>query len=169
MKHRKIFILLILPIIILSFVSCNKIKKNPSDNNQASVQNTNFGNGTKKPSKRSVSKSDYIDISNLSGTAAYAQVYGIVSESKSYEGKTIKIKGKFKTYSENGKTYYACIVSDTAGCCVQGLEFEPLKKYSYPKDFPKPDETIIVKGKLKIIYKDNFDFCVLQDAEILHN
>lgn len=169
MKYRKIFVLLILPIIFLSLASCNKLKdrKSSENNNQTPVQNANFGNKTS--SKRTVSKSDYIDISNLSGTAAYAQVYGIVSDSKSYEGKTIKIKGTFKTYSENGKTYYACTVSDAAGCCVQGLEFEPLKKYSYPKDFPKPDETIIVKGKLKIIYKDNFDFCVLQDAEILHN
>lgn len=169
MKRRKIFILLILPIIILSFVSCNKIKdkKSSANNNQAPVQNTNFENGAKNTSKRDSKKSDYIDISTLSGTAAYAQVYGIISESKRYEGKTIKLKGTFQTYSENGKTYFACIVSDTAGCCVQGLEFEPLKKYSYPKDFPKPEETITVKGKLKVLNKDKFDFCVLQDAEIL--
>ena len=43
-----------------------------------------------------------------------------------YKGKTVKVKGEFEYADDDlsGERHYSCKVSDTQGCCQQGIEFK---------------------------------------------
>lgn len=96
-----------------------------------------------------------LDLSLMSGTAVYSEVYNIMSEPDKYIGKIIKIKGNFQIYQdvEQNKYYYACVIPDATACCQQGIEFVPERLMVYPKDFPPLDTEIIVAGEFTP-YKD---------------
>ena len=88
-----------------------------------------------------------VDLSVLSGTMVYAEVYRIMSTPSDYVGKTIKIKGTYNAsyYSPTQKYYSYVLVADATACCAQGFEFEWSGK-SYPEDYPENGETIEVVG-----------------------
>ena len=88
-----------------------------------------------------------VDLSVLSGTMVYAEVYRIMSAPSDYVGKTIKIKGTYNAsyYSPTQKYYSYVLVADATACCAQGFEFEWTGK-SYPEDYPENGETIEVVG-----------------------
>ena len=90
-----------------------------------------------------------LDLSEMSGTVVYSEVYNIMSEPEKYIGKVIKIKGNFQIYQEVtlNKTYYACVIPDATACCQQGIEFVPKKRMIYPNDFPPLETEIVVSGK----------------------
>ena len=88
-----------------------------------------------------------VDLSVLSGTMVYAEVYRIMSAPSDYLGKTIKIKGTYNAsyYPPTQKYYSYVLVADATACCAQGFEFEWTGK-SYPEDYPENGETIEVVG-----------------------
>ena len=45
------------------------------------------------------------------------------------------MEGMFASYHDEstGNTYFACIVTDAAACCSQGIEFILTEDYSYPR------------------------------------
>ncbi|MBR1623272.1 MAG: hypothetical protein IJ675_05125, partial [Pseudobutyrivibrio sp.] len=66
-----------------------------------------------------------LDLTALSSTMIYSEVFNMVMEPEAYEGQTVKMDGICNVYvdEETDKTYYACIVQDATQCCAQGLEF----------------------------------------------
>lgn len=66
-----------------------------------------------------------VDLTKLSSTMVYAEVYNIVNYPDDYEGKTIKLKGSyFGTFVEEaGQYFHAVVIADAIGCCAQGLDF----------------------------------------------
>lgn len=66
-----------------------------------------------------------VDLTKLSSTMVYAEVYNIVNYPDDYEGKTIKLKGSyFGTFvEESGQYFHAVVIADAIGCCAQGLDF----------------------------------------------
>ena len=103
------------------------------------------------PKRRGAKEETYekadVDLSVLSGTMVYAEVYRIMSAPSDYVGKTIKIKGTYNAsyYSPTQKYYSYVLVADATACCAQGFEFEWTGK-SYPEDYPENGETIEVVG-----------------------
>lgn len=87
-----------------------------------------------------------VDLTLLSSTMVYSEVFNMVYEPESYEGKTVKMTGLLSAYEADGKLYLACIVPDATACCAQGLEFELKDSYSYPDDFPENGSEITVAG-----------------------
>ena len=110
---------------------------------------------------------DYLDLSGMSSTMTYAQLYNITIDPYSYEGKTLRMRGQFcSVYVEEEDTrYYACYVLDEAGCCMQGFEFVA-DDLVYPDDYPEEDAYFTVTGKIELYEKDGQLYRHLVDASI---
>ena len=104
-----------------------------------------------------------VDLSIMSSTMVYSEVYNMMTNPMDYIGKTVKINGISSTYhdKQTGKDYYACIVKDATACCAQGIEFE----LEQP-DYPEPDKEITVVGTFQTYVEMGNMFCVLRNASI---
>ena len=109
--------------------------------------NQSSGNNTETPGGQEEKRRVDVDLSVLSGTMVYAEVYRIMSAPYDYAGKTIKVKGTYTaSYYEPTQKYYSyVVVADATACCSQGFEFEWVGK-SYPEDYPDEGDTIEVVG-----------------------
>lgn len=89
-----------------------------------------------------------IDLSRMSGTMIYGQVYQMVMYPSKYLGKHIKMKGIFSSYydEELERRFYGCVIQDALACCSQGLAFELAKPREFPKEYPAEGDAIIVEG-----------------------
>ena len=110
-----------------------------------------------------------VDLTQLSSTMVYSEVYAMATESEQYIGKTVKMNGLFATQEYNGARLYACIVQDATACCAQGLEFEMAEELVYPDDYPEPGAEITVIGTFDC-YKEEHDgnyyiYLVLRNAK----
>ena len=66
-----------------------------------------------------------VDLTAMSSTMVYSEVYDMIMSPDDYMGQTIKVRGQYYNgYSEDTKQYYHfVIVADATACCQQGLEF----------------------------------------------
>jgi len=89
-----------------------------------------------------------VDLTALSSTLVYAEVYNIMTTPGDYEGKTIKVGGLYQAnYYEPTQQYYQCvIIADATACCQQGLEFLWSGKHKYPDDYPQDGTPIELTG-----------------------
>lgn len=109
-----------------------------------------------------------IDLTQLSSTFVYSEVYDMMVKPENYIGETIRMTGAFNVYEdeETGKIYYSCIISDATACCQQGIEFELKGKHKYPDDYPKQDEEITVTGEFEMYKEEGEDYCRLKNAKM---
>ena len=112
-----------------------------------------------------------VDLTQLSSTMVYSEVYAMVYEPEQYFGKTVKMQGLFATQEYNGSRLYACIVKDATACCSQGLEFELAEESVFPEDYPKPVTEITVVGTFDSYTEEadgnNYIYLVLRNAYFL--
>ncbi|MDO4562357.1 MAG: hypothetical protein Q4C12_00840 [Clostridia bacterium] len=122
--------------------------------------------GTKK--ERSENEYD-VDLTALSSTMVYAEVYNMMAAPEDYIGKSVKMRGEFSLYQdpETNQLYFALIIEDATACCAQGLEFVLAGDYSYPEDYPELGAEITVAGKFQTYEENGELYCHLVDAEIL--
>jgi uncharacterized membrane protein YcgQ (UPF0703/DUF1980 family) len=87
------------------------------------------------------------DLTQLSSTMLYAEMYNIMTAPEKYLGKTIKMSGVYNSIciGEEDKCYHFLIVTDAGGCCPTGLELIINGKDVYPED----KTPIEVYGELK--------------------
>ena len=109
-----------------------------------------------------------VDLTVLSSTLVYSEVYNMMCDPDEYIGKTVKMEGLFSYYHDDstGKDYYACIIQDATACCAQGIEFVLTDDYKYPDDYPEPGGEICVAGTFETYSEGNFIFMNLKDAWI---
>ncbi len=112
-----------------------------------------------------------VDLTQLSSTMVYSEVYAMMVEPEQYVGKTVKMRGLFATQEYNGERLYACVVQDATACCAQGLEFETAEKLNYPDDYPEPGSEITVVGTFDS-YQEEVDgnyyiYLVLKNARFV--
>ena len=107
-----------------------------------------------------------IDLTQLSSTMVYSEVFNIVSDPESFVGKVIKMQGSFTMYHDEATDnyYYGCIIQDATACCSQGLEFVPTNATVYPDDFPEEMATITVTGTFSIYEEGEYKYMTLKDA-----
>ena len=144
---------------ILSTFSCSKKNVNnpyTTERNQLkkSIEATDVIEAEKsKELEKSLSKNqkseelkvDY-DLTNMSSTMIYAEVFNMLIEPEKYENKRVKMKGFFTIYNEGSKDeVYSVIVPDATACCQQGIEFF----YNF-ENRPTSGSEIIVTGIFKI-------------------
>ena len=109
-----------------------------------------------------------IDLTQLSSTMIYSEVYNMVYTPENYIGKIVKIYGIYSVYysKQTGLYYPAVIIPDATACCSQGIEFV-LKDKEYPNGYPKEGTKITVIGKFSTYIEYGQTYCHLIDAEIL--
>ena len=109
-----------------------------------------------------------VDLTTLSSTMVYSEVYNMMCEPDRYLGKRIKMNGQFAVYEDpnTGAVYTACIIMDATACCSQGLEFVLAGEPSYPADYPEPGTEITVVGTFQTYEENGYMDYHLVDAEM---
>ena len=125
------------------------------------------------PSK-DTAESTFVDLTALSSTMVYAEVFAMMSSPEDYVGKTVKMQGIFskgQLYAagslNDGGTVFACVIQDATACCAQGIPFELAGDRTYPQDYPELGDTITVVGTFEIHEQEGMEFCRLRDAELV--
>ena len=108
-----------------------------------------------------------IDLTKLDSNMIYAQVYDMVYNGDNYLGKKVKVKGPFSYFKEDdGREFFAVLVSDATACCSQGIEFVLAGEHKYPADYPAIGQTITVTGEFSYYKEDYAVYCQLLNAEM---
>ena len=110
-----------------------------------------------------------LDLSVLSGTFVYAEVYNLMAEPEEYMGKTIKIRGIYSVFEEpsTGVVYHACVIPDATACCTQGIEFVWGGDHTYPDDYMEEGTTLTVTGRLETYAENGVNYLHLVDADVV--
>lgn len=117
--------------------------------------------------------SSYVDLTALSSTMVYAEVFKMTTFPEDYIGKTVKMRGQFSTgklYApdgSDGSTVFACIIQDATACCAQGIPFDLAGSFSYPEDYPELGDQITVVGTFEKCTQDGLEFYRLSQAEMV--
>lgn len=107
-----------------------------------------------------------LDLTTLSSTMVYSEVFNMMMEPVAYEGQTIKMDGNCAIYTdeETGKTYYACVVQDATQCCSQGLEFLLDESQYTEEDYPKEGDPLVIKGTFTTYEEDGGTYITIKDS-----
>ena len=109
-----------------------------------------------------------LDLSNMSGTAVYAQVYNMLDRPSSYLNKVIRVHGALNYYQDDhtGNEYFAVLIADATACCAQGLEFVWAGEHVYPQDYPELGTELTVTGRFVLYEEETFTYVHLADADV---
>ena len=105
-----------------------------------------------------------VDLTKLSATMVYAEVYNMMNDPESYIGKTVRMKGAFDYAEGDGRYYFLCIIADATACCAQGIEFVLRDERKFPDEYPAVGEEITVSGIYDTYYEGMYRYCQLIDA-----
>ncbi len=117
---------------------------------------------------------DY-DLTAMDGDLVYASVYQMMVEPEAFEGKVIKISGRYYAsfYDPNNRYYHYVIIEDAMACCAQGMEFVwDDGSHVYPDEYPKDNSYVEVVGTFETYTEtDGQVYCRLKDAsfKVLEN
>jgi hypothetical protein len=134
-----------------------------SGNQSDSKKNSSSDNGNnQKPI------GDFIDLTKMSSTMTYAEVYNMVTNPNAYIGKTVKMSGPYYVsyFDKTGKYYHAVIIQDATACCQSGLEFVWTGEHKYPDDYPKENTKIEVTGVFGTYDEIGRTYCYLTVDDI---
>ena len=177
---KRIFCLLLAACMMLSLCACGKGREKDagndtlSSNEEASAsaesiptpkeQETPDEQQTPEEPEQTQTSADgvEVDLTVLSSTMVYSEVYNMLyNDPAHYLGKTVKARGEFSIYQlvtdgvlQPDPVSYACIISDAAACCAEGMEFVLEGDYTYPDDYPELGAEITVIGEFQS-YEEN--------------
>ncbi|MBQ4350606.1 MAG: hypothetical protein II768_05065 [Clostridia bacterium] len=110
-----------------------------------------------------------VDLTLMSSTMVYSEVYNMMAMPDDYVGKTVRMKGTFAAYPGEDRNYYVCFIADAAACCQQGMEFVLDGEYVYPDDYPAEGTEITVSGVFDTYYEGEYmRYCQLIDARMTY-
>ena len=171
---KRLFCLLLAVCMMVSLCACGKDSEEGAGNDASSsdekssaqtdsipAPNEQEAPGDSEPSHPSAGKVD-VDLTVLSSTMVYSEVYNMLyNDPAHYLGKTVKARGTFSIYQlvtdgvlQPDPVSYACIISDAAACCAEGMEFVLEGDYTYPDDYPELGTEITVIGEFQS-YEEN--------------
>ena len=171
---KRLFCLLLAACMMLSLCACGKDSEKAAGNDVSSSDEESSApteiiptpnepetpEGS-EPSQPSAGKVD-VDLTVLSSTMVYSEVYNMLyNDPAHYLGKTVKARGTFSIYQlvtdgvlQPDPVSYACIISDAAACCAEGMEFVLEGDLTYPDDYPELGTEITVIGEFQS-YEEN--------------
>ena len=157
---KPVFSLLLLLSLLLSLAACGDASA-PTPPQTAPEQAAQTAPAPEETPLSSTPGID-IDLTALSRTMVYSEVYNMLyNDPAHYLGKTVKAKGTFSIYQlvtdgvlQPDPVSYACIISDAAACCAEGMEFVLEGDYTYPDDYPELEAEITVIGEFQS-YEEN--------------
>lgn len=160
MQKRKLGILFV---ILLTFISACTTKEEKLVKNSTENTTINKEDDTKEVLKNN-EEDDIIDLTKLSDSMVYAELYVILTNPQEYLGRMISMKGEyFEYFNEVSDSYnFFVLTTDEDGCCQTGLEFVvDNDKIKYPEDYPKEKSTIEVTGIFTKGYDDESEYYYL--------
>lgn len=115
-----------------------------------------------------------IDLTALSSTMVYSEVYNMMVTPENYIGKTVKMRGQLEIAQpldadgnpDPQRIYFSCVIADATACCAQGIEFVLAGEHKYPEDYPQPGAEITVSGTFRTYEEDGYIYGQLYDAEM---
>ena len=176
---KKLFCVVLTVLTIVSLAACGgkKDKGTATTDNQTPNSSVSQNQSTEKASESAPTTSKPaqsadgidVDLTKLSSTMVYSEVYNMMVSPDNYTGKTVKMNGAFAYYEdpETKKQYFACIIADATACCSQGLEFILTGEHTYPNDYPELNSEITVTGTFETYEENGFKYCRLTDAAIV--
>ncbi len=113
---------------LIILISLSALLLNGCGNTSTSTDNNVF-------SSESYEQSVDIDLTILSSTVRYSEVFNITNNPFDYLGKVIKMSGNSAVFYDetDGQNYYSCLIPDAAACCSQGIEYS-LSDGNYPEE-----------------------------------
>ncbi len=107
-----------------------------------------------------------VDLTSLSSTMVYSEVYNMMTKPETYVGKIIKMKGPLSILnaSDTGLTYYSIIISDATACCQQGMEF--VWEGHDAADYPPQGTEVTVTGEFQTYYEGETMYCHLISNDV---
>lgn len=171
MRHNLLFLLLICCLVLSGCGTDDSVKNNTIE--ETSSQSILDKIGYKPvydteedtPSPESNISSDVdVDLTTLSPTMVFAEVYNMMATPDDYVGKTVKISGKYYSVNDKktGKTYFYVIIKDATACCEQGMEFIwDNGTHVYPDEYPEEEKEITITGIFNYYTEDGLNFCYL--------
>ena len=109
-----------------------------------------------------------LDLTKISGTVVYSQVYDMLTEPDTYMGQKIRMKGALSYFQDPDtlKEYFAAVIADATACCSQGIEFIWKGEHSYPQDYPPLGTEITVTGTFDTYLEGEYMYVQLIDADV---
>lgn len=111
-----------------------------------------------------------VDLTQLSSTVVFAEVYNMMMAPEGYIGKTVRMKGQFTVFPSGDPevgNYYAVMIADAAACCQQGFEFFWSGDHQYPEDYPPEGTEIMVTGVFESFHEGQYEVRRLVTDEIV--
>ena len=110
-----------------------------------------------------------VDLTILSSTMVYSEVYNMVYNPDDYRGKTVKMEGQYLTLHDEATDnyYFCCLIQDATACCSQGIEFILNDDYRFPEDYPVPNSNICVVGVFDTYQEGEYTYCTLRNAKLI--
>ncbi|QWT18169.1 hypothetical protein KPC83_03300 [Collinsella sp. zg1085] len=105
-----------------------------------------------------------VDLTHLNAMMIFSQIGYMNQNRDQFIGKTIKIKGNFDSYDNNGRRFYGVLITDTTGCCTTGLEFSSAEEKAYPADYPEIGNEMTVTGVFDTYTEEDITYIYLRDA-----
>ena len=98
-----------------------------------------------------------IDLTKMSITMIYSQIFNMLIMPEEYVDKTIKVTGAFEIYpNENGEIdFFTLTVMDATACCKEGIDFIWAGNHTYPDDYPEQGQEITITGTYKSFETDD--------------
>ena len=157
---KRIFCLLLAACMAVSLCACGKGAERDTERG-ASASEPQPSPAITEPPQASADGAE-VDLTVLSSTMVYAEVYNMLyNDPAHYLGKTVKARGTFSIYQlvtdgvlQPDPVSYACIISDAAACCAEGMEFVLEGDLAYPDDYPELGTEITVIGEFQS-YEEN--------------
>ena len=102
-----------------------------------------------------------LDLTQLSSTVVYAEVYNMLVTPENYTDKIVRMTGEYQEYVDEytGELYHSCVIYDALACCQQGVEF-----VLADGDYPVEGTAITVVGRYETYTTPNYDYFHLVDA-----
>ncbi len=118
------------------------------------------------PTQESQGAAVDVDLTQLSSTLVYAEVYNMASNPQDYLGKTVRMQGNLVYQVVNGQPnpdYMACLISDATACCAQGVEFVLSQP---PEEYPELGSMVTVTGVFSTYESSGMTYIRLEEASI---
>ena len=138
---------------MVTLVSCGKAKS-IKNKKAVIVQPDNVKNEIDKMSSTDSGNAFLtpdIDMTKMSVTMIYSQIFNMLIMPEEYEEKIIKVRGAFEVYPDenNQVDFFTLTVMDATACCKEGIDFIWAGNHTYPDDYPEQGQEITITGTYK--------------------
>lgn len=144
----------------------NKTEQTTDPDTEPKIKNNKEKNGKREDYYHVID----IDLTVLSSTMVFSEVYEIMVNPEACFGKVMKMKGFCARYYDNvtGNDYFACMIPDATACCQTGIEFVLADDYVFPDNYPEKDAEICIVEVFDVFQESDYRYCALRNARLVY-